>query len=169
VATAYIALGANLGDRAETLRRAVGRLATLGRITAVSSLYETDPVGYQAQPTFLNAVVALETTLPPGDLLSALLGIERELGRTRTFRNAPRTLDLDLLLANDVVLTSDELTLPHPRLHDRAFVLVPLGEIAPEVMQPKLRKSISDLLLALPDRGGVRLYALPGWERAPKG
>ena len=169
MATAYVALGANLGDRAETLRQAVQRLTALGRITAVSNLYETDPVGYLEQPSFLNAVVALETQLAPADLFAALLGIERDLGRTRTFPNAPRTLDLDLLLVDDAVITANELTLPHPRLHERAFVLIPLAEIAPEVTHPVLRRSISDLLLALPDRGGVRHYESPGWESARSG
>jgi 2-amino-4-hydroxy-6-hydroxymethyldihydropteridine diphosphokinase len=169
MATAYIALGANLGDRVQTLRQAAHRLTVLGRITAVSSLYETDPVGFLEQPAFLNAVIALETQLAPGALLTALLAIERELGRTRTFPNAPRTLDLDLLLLDEEVLTANGLTLPHPRLHERAFVLIPLAEIAPGATHPILRRSTSDLLLALPDRGGVRLYASPGWESARSG
>ena len=164
MATAYIAMGANLGDRGETLRQAAHRLTALGRIAAVSSLYETEPIGYVAQPSFLNAVVAMETTLAPADILAALLDIERDLGRTRTFPNAPRTLDLDLLLVDDTVLTGDELTLPHPRLHERSFVLTPLAEIAPEMMHPILRRSISDLLFTLPDRSGLRLYGSPGWE-----
>ncbi len=104
--------------------------------------------------------------LDPSDLLAALLDIERDLGRTRTFPNAPRTLDLDLLLVDDVILATDLLTLPHPRLHERAFVLIPLAEIAPEATHPILTQSISDLRNALPDRGGVRLYASPGWESA---
>ena len=169
MATAYIALGANLGDRAETLRQAVRRLTALGQVTAVSSLYETDPVGYLEQPPFLNAVVALESMLAPSALIAALLGIERDLGRTRTFPNAPRTLDIDLLLVDDVVLATDELTLPHPRLHERAFVLIPRAEIAPEVTHPILTQSVSDLLDALPDRGGVSLFASPGWECARSG
>ena len=167
MATAYIALGANLGNRAETLGRAVQRLTALGHITAVSSLYETDPVGYLEQPSFLNAVIALETQLAPAELLAALLDVERDLGRTRTFPNAPRTLDLDLLMVDDAVLTTDVLTLPHPRLHERAFVLIPLAEIAPKVTHPILSRSIADLLLALPDRCGVRRYASPGWESSP--
>ncbi|MBW3633812.1 MAG: 2-amino-4-hydroxy-6-hydroxymethyldihydropteridine diphosphokinase [Chloroflexi bacterium] len=169
MATAYIALGANLGDRAETLRQAVQRLTALGRITAISSLYETDPVGYLEQPSFFNAVVALETMVAPSVLFAALLGIERDLGRTRTFPNAPRTLDLDLLLVDDAVLATDELTLPHPRLHERPFVLVPLAEIASEATHPVLTQSVSDLLEALPDRGGVGLCASPGWESTRSG
>jgi 2-amino-4-hydroxy-6-hydroxymethyldihydropteridine diphosphokinase len=167
VATAYIGLGSNLGDRMATLRTAIERIESLGRVTKVSSLYETEPVGYLAQPRFLNAVVALETTLAPTDLLGALLGIERDLGRTRSFPNAPRTLDLDLLLVDDVMADTAELTLPHPRLRERAFVLVALAEIAPEVMHPGDEKSILGLLRALPDQGGVEVYAAAGWESAP--
>jgi 2-amino-4-hydroxy-6-hydroxymethyldihydropteridine diphosphokinase len=167
MAVAYIGLGANLGDRLATLRTAVQRLRTFGRVTAVSSLYETEPVGYQEQPRFLNAVVALETALPPADLLRALLGIERDLGRTRSFPNAPRTLDLDLLLVEDVILDTLELTLPHPRLPERAFVLVPLAEIAPELVHPGSSQTSRELLRALPDRGGVGLFAATGWESAP--
>ena len=127
-ATAYIGLGANLGDRAATLREAARRLGALGRITAVSSLYETEPVGFRDQPPFLNAVIALETGLTPAALFQGLLTIERELGRIRTFRNAPRTLDLDVLLLDDLVMETPELTLPHPRLHERAFVLARVGQ-----------------------------------------
>ena len=136
-----------------TLRTAVQRLGTLGRITGVSSLYQTEPVGYQEQPAFLNAVVALETELAPVDLLQALLGVERELGRTRSFPNAPRTLDL----------------LPHPRLHERSFGLVPLVELAPEVVHPEFGQTVREILRALPDRSGVEVYAPAGWESAPSG
>nr|MBA3450959.1 2-amino-4-hydroxy-6-hydroxymethyldihydropteridine diphosphokinase [Chloroflexia bacterium] len=104
MATAAIGLGANLGDRIRTLREAVRRLAALGHICAVSSLYETEPVGFREQPSFLNAVIRLETTHRSGDILRELLTIEADLGRERTFRNAPRTLDLDLLLLDDIVL-----------------------------------------------------------------
>jgi 2-amino-4-hydroxy-6-hydroxymethyldihydropteridine diphosphokinase len=166
MAAAYIGLGSNLGDRVATLRTAVQRLETLGRVHAVSSLYETEPVGYLEQPRFLNAAVALETALAPADLLRALLGIERNLGRTRSFPDAPRTLDLDLLLVEDVILDSPELTLPHPRLRERAFVLVPLAEIAPEIVHPGTGQTVQELLRALPDRGGVGLFAPTGWEAA---
>jgi 2-amino-4-hydroxy-6-hydroxymethyldihydropteridine diphosphokinase len=164
MATAYIGLGSNLGDRMTTLRMAVQRLETLGRIAAVSSLYDTEPVGYLEQPSFLNAVVALDTTLAPTDLLGALLGIERDLGRTRSFPNAPRTLDLDLLLVDNVMLDTPELTLPHRRLHERAFVLVPLTEIAPELVHPGFGKSMQALLRTLPEQGGIEVSAAAGWE-----
>jgi 2-amino-4-hydroxy-6-hydroxymethyldihydropteridine diphosphokinase len=164
MATAYIGLGANLGDRMTTLRMAIQRLETLGRIAAVSSLYETEPVGYLEQPSFLNAVVALDTELAPADLMSGLLGIERDLGRARSFPNAPRTLDLDLLMVDDVILDTPELTLPHPRLHERAFVLVPLAEIAPGLVHPGSGETIQELLHTLPDQGGVEVSAAAGWE-----
>ena len=166
MATAYIGLGANLGDRAATLREAVRRLATLGTVSTVSSLYETEPVGYQEQPPFLNAVVVLETSLAPIELLRALFEFERDLGRARTFRNAPRTLDLDLLLFDDIVLSTPKLTVPHPRLHERAFVLVSLAEIAPGARHPVLHQSAAELRLGLPDQGGVKVFAPAGWESA---
>jgi 2-amino-4-hydroxy-6-hydroxymethyldihydropteridine diphosphokinase len=163
MATSYIGLGSNLGDRMMTLRTAIQRLEALGRIAGVSSLYETEPVGYLEQPPFLNAVVALETALTPVALLGALLGIERDLGRVRSFPNAPRTLDLDLLLVDDVILDTPELTLPHPRLHERAFVLVPLAEIAPEVVHPGSGKTLRELLHTLPDQR-VEVSTVARWE-----
>jgi 2-amino-4-hydroxy-6-hydroxymethyldihydropteridine diphosphokinase len=166
MATAYIGLGSNLGDRQATLRTAVQRLETWGRVTGISSLYETEPVGYLEQPPFLNAVVALESELAPGELLRALLGIERDLGRKRSFPNAPRTLDLDLLLVDEVTLDSTALTLPHPRLHERAFVLVPLAELAPDMVHPRSGETVRELVHALPD-AGVEVYAPAGWESAP--
>jgi 2-amino-4-hydroxy-6-hydroxymethyldihydropteridine diphosphokinase len=164
LATAYIGLGANLGEREATLREAVRRLGTLGTVTAVSSLYETEPVGYRDQPPFLNAVVALETALPPGDVMRGLLAIEETMGRVRTFRNAPRTLDLDLLLYDDIVLENEELVVPHPRFHERAFVLVPLAEIAPLMRHPAMRKTFAELLADLPGIEGVRRVAPLGWQ-----
>ena len=135
--TAYIALGANLasqaGPPAATLAAVLKRLSNLGRITAQSSLYRTAPVGFADQPRFVNAVVALETELGPRALLNQLLVIEKEYGRDRStgIPNGPRTLDLDILLIGDLVINLPELELPHPRMTERAFVLVPLHEIAP--------------------------------------
>lgn len=169
IAPAYIALGANLGDRVAALREAVRRMSELGTVSAVSSLYETDPVGYLDQPSFLNAVVALQTPLAPAGLMKELLAIETDAGRQRTFRNAPRTLDLDLLLYDDAIITSAGLTIPHPRLHERAFVLVPLAEIAPRVMHPSRHRDIAELLIALPSTAGVRRVPPPGWEITGQG
>ena len=163
MATAYIGLGANLGDRAGTLREAVRRLGDLGQATRVSSLYETAPVGFVEQPAFLNAVVELQTDLDTAELIAALLGIEASQGRTRSFRNAPRTLDLDLLLLDDVVLSSEGVQVPHPRLHERLFVLTPLAEIVPDLIHPVFHQSVKQLKGALVAQDDVERVAGPGW------
>ncbi len=160
---AYIALGANLGDRQATLTRAVDSLRELGKVTAISPLYETEPVGYRDQPRFLNAVVALDTELPATGLLARLQRIELAAGRTRTFRNAPRTLDLDLLLYGDAAIETPALTVPHPRMHERGFVLAPLAEIAPDVVHPVLQTSVSDLLAGLARPLGIERLDLADW------
>jgi 2-amino-4-hydroxy-6-hydroxymethyldihydropteridine diphosphokinase len=136
---AYIGVGANLGDREATIRAALAALdATPGiRVVAVSSFRETEPVGYVDQPRFLNAAAAVETELDARGLLDALLAVERGLGRTREGpRFGPRTIDLDLLLFGDVEVDEPGLTVPHPRLHERAFVLEPLTELDPEMVVP---------------------------------
>jgi 2-amino-4-hydroxy-6-hydroxymethyldihydropteridine diphosphokinase len=160
--TAYIALGSNLGDRAKALAAATDRLERLGRVEARSSLYETEPVGLHDQPTFLNAVLALETKLDPLSLLHSLLAIERELGRDRSrgVPNGPRTLDLDLLLMGDTVVATEELTLPHPALAQRRFVLAPLAEIAPHLRHPQSNQTMAELLALLPDEGENRVFAV---------
>lgn len=135
---AVLALGANLGDAAAAVEAAFGALDHLPstRLIARSSLYRTAPVGYADQPDFINAVAVVETALAPRALLDALLDLEHAQGRTRTFLNAPRTLDLDILLYGGLTVREPGLTIPHPRLHERAFVLVPLAEIAPEIDVP---------------------------------
>lgn len=137
---AFVGLGSNLGDREGTLRAAVGRLRSLSgtRVLGVSKLRNTEPVGYVDQPRFLNGVVELETELPAHELLDALLDIERGLGRDRSAspRRGPRTLDLDLLLYGDAEILEPGLEVPHPRLHERAFVLEPLAELDPALEVP---------------------------------
>jgi 2-amino-4-hydroxy-6-hydroxymethyldihydropteridine diphosphokinase len=148
---AYVGLGANLGDRAATLARAIVLIGERPgiEVVAVSSFRETDPVGYLDQPRFLNAAVAIDTSLAPAALLSALLEIEQELGRVREGpRFGPRTVDLDLLLVEGVALDEPGLTLPHPRLHERAFALEPLAELDPGLTVPG-SGSVADLLRRL--------------------
>jgi len=156
--TAYVALGANLGDPASTLRAAFGALANLpdSRIVRSSSLYRTAPLGLTEQPDFINAVAALETLLAPEAMLDALLDLESRFGRLRGEKNGPRSLDLDLLLYNDQLVDLPRLTLPHPRLHLRAFVLYPLAEIAPTLTIPG-RGSITAWLPAVANQGISRL------------
>ena len=135
---AFVALGANLGDPAAQVEQACGELGRLPetRLSARSALYRSKPMGYADQPDFVNAVAGIHTRLSPRDLMRALLEIEARHGRDRAFKNAPRTLDLDLLLYDGLVLREPGLTLPHPRMAERAFVLVPLAEIAPQVRIP---------------------------------
>ncbi len=150
-ATAYIGLGANLGNREETLRRALDLLDARedSVVRAVSKFRETDPVGYLDQPPFLNGAARLETGLPPRELLAVLLDVERELGRDRSGpRFGPRTVDLDLLLYDEVELDEEGLTVPHPRLHERRFALEPLAELAPGLLIPG-RGRVKDLLARL--------------------
>jgi 2-amino-4-hydroxy-6-hydroxymethyldihydropteridine diphosphokinase len=155
---AHVALGANLGDRAGAIARAVEALrATPGvRVVAVSRLWETAPVG-PPQPAYLNAALALDTELDAVALLARLHALEREAGRVRsTERNAPRTLDLDLLLFGGLVIEAAELVVPHPRMHERAFVLEPLAEIAGQEVHPVLRETIATLAARVRDAGAAR-------------
>ena len=153
MATAYLSLGSNLGDRLRLIQEAVAALTVeSGPVTALSSLYETEPWGFSSPHRFLNVALALETTLSPEILLAVTQRIERDLGRTHKSvdgRYADRTIDIDLLFVGDAVLDTPALTLPHPRLHLRRFVLEPLCEIAPALLHPLLRKSVSQLLAEL--------------------
>ena len=174
---AYIALGSNLpslaGHPDATLAAALPQLASIGRITKRSSLYSTAPVGLSNQPQFLNAVVVLDTALTPRTLLAALLFIERLLGRDRAAAvpNGPRTLDLDILLYGDLILSQPGLEIPHPRLAQRAFVLVPLAEIAPDLCDPRSGLTAAQLLANLAPAGSssdpaVTLIQSPLWPSA---
>jgi 2-amino-4-hydroxy-6-hydroxymethyldihydropteridine diphosphokinase len=144
--TAYVALGGNEGDRLGYLERAVGEMAEHLTVTAVSPLYETEPVGYADQEWFLNAVVAVETALSPQKLLAVLQAVERALGKATPFPNGPRTIDLDILLYGDEVVDQVDLMVPHPRLHERAFVMRPLADVAGDVIVPRQGKTVRQLL-----------------------
>lgn len=159
MATAFIALGSNLGDRAATLHSAIRELnATAGiRVVRVSTFHDTEPVGGPAnQGRYLNAVAKIETKLDPSPLLAALLEIEQRHGRVRTEKNSPRTLDLDILLYDNLVTTAGDPVIPHPRMHERRFVLAPLVEIAPEAPHPQLGKSIRELLSEFEAAAGAK-------------
>ncbi len=155
--TAYVALGANIGDPTATVLAAFAALANLpdSRVVHTSSLYRTAPLGLKNQPDFINAVALLETGLAPEELLDALLDLEARFGRVRRDHNGPRTLDLDLLLYNDIELELPRLILPHPRLHLRAFVLYPLADIAPDLALPG-RGSLAAWLPAVANQGIIR-------------
>ena len=159
--TVYLSIGSNLGDRVANLKQAMESLNELGPILRkVSPLFSTEPVGFRAQPWFLNVALALETRLHPMKLLEHCQQIEQSLGRVRTFRDAPRTLDLDILLFGDLVIDRPDLQIPHPRMTERRFVLEPLARIAPDAVHPVLGKSIRSLLAACPDKSAVLPYML---------
>ncbi|MHB1154434.1 MAG: 2-amino-4-hydroxy-6-hydroxymethyldihydropteridine diphosphokinase [Eubacteriales bacterium] len=143
----YIGLGSNLGDRQKHITKAIEMLKNTQGITVktVSPIYETTPVGYSEQPDFLNCVVEIITSLSPYELLDACIFIENELGRKRTMKWGPRTIDLDILFYGELLVASDRLTIPHPLLHERGFVLLPLSDIAPDMLHPKLNVSIKAL------------------------
>jgi 2-amino-4-hydroxy-6-hydroxymethyldihydropteridine diphosphokinase len=155
---AYLSLGSNLGQRADHLRDAIMRLRKIGRVTAVSSFYETEPVEFVEQPWFVNCVMALETSSTAEELLQSLISIERELGRNRSAKQkkGPRIIDIDILLFGAQVIDSPQLTVPHPAMHERRFVLQPLAEMAPQLVHPKLKKTIAQLLRELPRGQSVR-------------
>ena len=153
---AYLSLGSNVGDRAVQLHDAIARLAAAGRVAAISSFYETEPVEFTDQPWFLNCAVALETRMPPPELMKTLLAIEQAMGRRRTQKKGPRTIDIDILLYGNEIVDSPDLTIPHPAMQERRFVLQPLAEIAPEARHPALKKTVGELLAELPSGQAVR-------------
>lgn len=158
-----LGLGANVGDPLQQLAAAVDALRGFTSDLAVSSVYRTEPVGYAEQPDFHNLVVRGRTALGPEELLERILGVEREMGRERTFRNAPRVIDIDLLAYGDRVIETDRLTVPHPGIPTRGFVLHPLAEVAPEWRHPVLRKTARELLESAPALERVeRIGPLPG-------
>lgn len=158
---AYLSLGSNVGDREATLRDAIARLEAVGRVISVSSFYETEPVEVTDQPWFVNCAVGLETMLTAEQLMARLLQIEGEMGRRRTRKKGPRTIDIDILLFGDLMLNTAELNIPHPSMQSRRFVLEPLAEIAPETRHPVLGKTVRNLLDALPAGQTVRMLENP--------
>ena len=163
----YLSLGSNLGDREAHLRAALRALEGSLTVRQVSSLFLTDPVGVTQQPEFANLAVAADTDLEPFELLRAVKRVEHDVGRKPTFRWGPRVVDIDILLYDDLVLETPELTVPHREMTRRAFVLVPLAQIAPAVEHPVERRTIAELAAALEDHGGVRPAAAFGENLHP--
>jgi len=153
----YLALGSNIGNRQYNLSKALQRLGEIADIHKISSVYETEPVGYLDQPRFLNMVCYGQTTSSPDGLLRSTKAIEEALGREPSFRNAPRPIDIDILLYDNLRLETEQLTIPHPRMSERAFVLVPLVEIAPTVIEPVSGKTAQELLLEVSQAGISKL------------
>lgn len=154
--TVYIALGTNLGERLNNLRAAIEAMAPDIIVLAESHIYETPPWGYEDQPAFLNMVVKAETGLEPEALLRFLKQLEVQLGREQNFRWGPRLIDLDILFYGDLILDTPPLVIPHPRLHERAFVLVPLADVAPDLTHPVFQRSVNDLLVEIDTQGIAR-------------
>jgi GTP cyclohydrolase-4 len=156
LATAYLCLGSNMGEREENLCQALTLLSQKVNLEEVSSVYETEPVGYKEQPSFLNLVCRITTKLRPEELLHLAKEIEAKIGRVPSFPNAPRPIDVDILLYDNEIITTYNLTIPHPRLKERAFVLIPLAEIAPDLVHLALGKSIAELARNVKGQNGVR-------------
>ena len=155
----YLSLGSNLGDRAENLRTAIARLAGLGEVVTVSSFYETEPVELTAQPWFLNCALKLDTEKMPRQLIAWILALEKGMGRQRKQKNGPRTIDIDIVFFGGSIIKLPSLTVPHPKMHERRFVLEPLTEIAAEARHPVFKRTVKELRDALPPGQAVRKIA----------
>ena len=152
----FIGIGSNLGDRISYCKKAIDEISGFAKITQASSLYETDPIGKEDQPNFINCIVEISTDLSPQNLLKDLNSVEEKLGRVRHEKWGPRTIDLDIIFYNELVINDENLEIPHPRAHQRRFVLEPLSEIAPEFIHPKLNLSVSELLKKIDDHKSVK-------------
>jgi len=161
----FLALGSNLGDRLRNLESALDALRARLRITAVSGIYETEPMGFADQSPFLNLVCRASTGLSPEELHEFTLGTEKLLGRQPTFRNGPRTIDIDILFYGSRCISSERLSIPHPRIPERAFVLIPLAEIAPDFQHPGLHKTVRELLAEVADSHWV--HPMNGGSHVP--
>ena len=158
LAIAYLCLGSNMGEREENLCQALTLLSQKVNLEEVSSVCETEPVGYKEQPLFLNLVCRITTSLNPEELLHLAKEIETRMGRVPSFPNAPRPIDIDILFYDNKIVKTHNLTIPHPRLKERAFVLIPLAEIAPDLVHPNLCKSVAELAKNVKGQNGVREY-----------
>ena len=154
---AYIGIGSNLGDKLQNYEKAISEIVKIDRhrFLAKSSLFKTQPMGYTAQDWFVNGVIKIETDLEPHELLQALKTIESQLGRAKTFRWGPRTIDLDILFFDDIEIQTEELQIPHPSIQDRGFVLIPLAEIDRNLVHPTLKKTVQEFLENLKEDQGV--------------
>ena len=161
---AYIGIGSNSGSKLNSCEDAISKILKVDhhRLLAKSSFYKTEPLGYTSQDWFVNGVIKIETDLDPADLLRSLKAIEASLGRVKTFRWGPRTIDLDILFFDEREIQTDELQIPHPLLHERRFVLLPLAEIDPSLIHPVLKKTVRELLEALAEGQGVEKLQPPG-------
>jgi 2-amino-4-hydroxy-6-hydroxymethyldihydropteridine diphosphokinase len=159
LATAYLCLGSNLGERQKNLIQALSLLSQQIKLKRVSDIYETEPVGYEEQPLFLNLVCQITTDMNPRELLHLAKAIENKMGRRPSGqKNSPRLIDIDILFFNNKIMKTQDLTIPHPRLVQRAFVLIPLAEIASDLIHPELGKSITELAIDVAGQKGVRKY-----------
>lgn len=166
--TAFLSVGSNMGDREGLLKKSIELLGSYPEvlIESVSSIYETDPVGFTDQPLFLNLAIKLKTSLSPQALLSKMQQVENDLDRKRVQKWGPRTIDLDILLYNSVSIQTEDLEIPHPRMLERAFVLIPLSEIAPDDVYPDKTISLHQVLCEQRDKEGVRIWKKTDWEDA---